>query len=199
MEHTNTPIISGQLIKRIAKDYPLKTERFFLHDLTEADASDIWLNWLTDSVTQQFILASKTTKNLSTLKAYIAQRLNLDSVRFFGIFDSSDGKHIGNIKYEPINITNRYAVMGVLIGDSRYRGKGVFPEVYKSTSNYIYNTYKIESVFLSVDSSNTSAIKSYVKADFIKTMLHPFGECHSEIVMMHNLGSLQNNHKNSWS
>ena len=175
---------SYKFSKRISKDYPLKTERFFLRDLTKADASNTWLDWLSDSVARQFISASTTTANLSALKVYIAERLNLDKVRFFGIFDSINGKHIGNIKYEPIDITNNYAIMGVLIGDSQYRGKGVFPEIYKCSSRYIYDTYPIDSIFLGVDSSNISAIRSYEKAGFITTMRHPLGNSHSGIVML---------------
>lgn len=176
-----------EVCQRITNSYPLKTERFFLRDLIEADASRTWLSWLNDSVAQQFISASTTPTNLSKLKAYIAARLNLDSVRFFGIFDSKDGKHIGNIKYEPIDIRNGYAVMGVLIGDSRFRGKGVFPEIYRCSSGYIYNTYQLKSIFLGVDRSNISAIKSYEKVGFATITQHPLGDGHSGIVMRHTL------------
>ena len=188
---------SHRFIKRISKDYPLKTERFFLRDLTEADASNTWLDWLSDSVAKQFISASTTTANLSALKVYITERLNLDNVRFFGIFDSINGKHIGNIKYEPIDITNNYAIMGVLIGDSQYRGKGVFPEIYKCSSRYIYDTYPVDSIFLGVDSSNISAIKSYEKVGFITTMRHPLGDSHSGIVMLDTSNQLNSRFKHS--
>jgi [ribosomal protein S5]-alanine N-acetyltransferase len=188
--HTHTQHESRQVSKRVSRDCPLKTERFFLCDLTEADATNTWLNWLSDSVAQQFILASTTTTNLSSLKAYIAERSNLDTVRFFGVFDSLDGSHIGNIKYEPIDTANRYAVMGVLIGDSRYRGKGAFPEIYKCSSRYIRDTYPVESIFLGVDSSNIFAIKSYEKAGFIATTQHPLGDSHSGIVMQDTLNQL---------
>jgi RimJ/RimL family protein N-acetyltransferase len=188
---------SRKFIKRISKDCPLKTERFFLRDLTEADASNAWLDWLSTSVAKQFILATTKTANFSSLKVYISERMNLDNVRFFGIFDSLNGKHIGNIKYEPIDITNSYAIMGVLIGDSRYKGEGVFPEIYKCSSRYIYDTYSIDSIFLGVDSSNISAIKSFEKVGFIRTMRHPLGDNYSETVMLDTSNKLRHSPKNS--
>jgi len=159
-----------------------------LRDLIESDASHTWLSWFSDSVARQFIFASTTTRNLSELKAYIAERGNLDTGRFFGIFDSLDGKHIGNIKYEPIDIRNSYAIMDVLICDPRYRGKGVFPKIYKCSSEYIYDTYRLKSIFLGVDPSNISALKSYKKAGFVTTLQYPLDVSQSgRVIMRHTL------------
>ena len=46
---------------------------------------------------------------------------------FFGIF--FNGKHIGNLKFENIYLNSKNAVWGILIGDKKYRGKGIGNQV----------------------------------------------------------------------
>ena len=86
----------------------------------------------------------------------------------FGIFDINNNKHIGNIKYEPIDYENRTARMGILIGDECYRGKGVAVEVINVSTNWLYKKYGIRKVFLRVEISNKAAINAYKKAGFLK-------------------------------
>jgi RimJ/RimL family protein N-acetyltransferase len=169
---------------RITETNSLNSKRFILRDLSCYDANEIYLSWFKDEITSKFILASKTTFDLADLKNYIRKRTNLDSVRFFGIFDKVQKKHIGNIKYEPINFSMSYAIMGVLIGEPSFRGIGVFREVYSISAQYIRKTYNIKKIFLGVDKKNLAAIKSYEKSGFVITNDHPMGEGRSGILMM---------------
>lgn len=176
---------------RITKLNLIKTERFDLRDLTEMDASIEYLSWLSDPNTKRFISAAKKTQNLAELKNFIRERTDSDFVRFFGIFERATNKHIGNIKYEPIDTKLRYAIMGVLIGDPLFRGVGVFGEVYPATSRYIRDTYNLSNIFLGVDYHNSAAIKSYEKVGFLETERHPLNKIHSRIVMVHSLQPVQ--------
>jgi len=93
-------------------------------------------------------------------------RIGRPDVCFLGIFDKTTSRHIGNIKYEPIQVEKKYAVMGVLIGDARWRGQGVFSEVFEASALWLYENKNITKFELGVDKTNISAIRSYEKAGF---------------------------------
>jgi RimJ/RimL family protein N-acetyltransferase len=122
---------------------------------------------MNDSVVMKFIESSSKTKSKNDLINYLNTRINKDSVRFFGIFSRETRQHIGNIKYEPIDFKNGYAVMGVLIGDKLFRGDAVFGEVYSVSSQYIVEAYGVNKIYAGVDSSNLSAIRAYEKNGFV--------------------------------
>jgi ribosomal-protein-alanine N-acetyltransferase len=183
----NQQMNSKEISRRISARDPIRTERFDVRDLTEADASKEYLSWLDESKPNQFILSAGSIQTIETLRGFLRARINSDDVRFFGIFERKTKKHIGNIKYEPINLTKGFTVMGVLIGNPLYRGLGVFGEVYLATAGYLEITYGIKKIFLGVDSQNRSAIKSYEKAGFVRTNTHPLVSTSGGIVMVHAL------------
>ena len=56
--------------------------------------------------------------------------------------------------------------MGILIGDKKWKGKGVGFEVLKSSFNYLYLNYKISKIYLGVEKNNLAAIGLYKKLGF---------------------------------
>ena len=52
---------------------------------------------------------------------------------FLGVFEKVTNKHIGNIKYDPIDSESKVAVMRILIGDPEWRGRGVAEEVLSAS------------------------------------------------------------------
>lgn len=144
----------------------IETKRFFLRPITEDDVTLEYLGWLTESTTKKYISASKNTESLAQLKSYVRMRIGRPDVCFLGIFDKTTSRHIGNIKYEPVQVEKKYAVMGVLIGDAQWRGRGVFSEVFEASARWLYENKSITRFELGVDKTNISAIRSYEKAGF---------------------------------
>jgi RimJ/RimL family protein N-acetyltransferase len=153
--------------QRLTLEFPLSSPRFYLRDLTLADVSDVYLAWMNDSIAMQFIESSSETRTINNLINYLENRINKDNVRFFGIFCKKTNLHIGNIKYEPIDFEDSYAIMGVLIGDKLFRGVGAFGEVYSTSSRYIAHSYGIKTIYAGVDRNNISAIQAYKKNGFV--------------------------------
>ena len=75
-------------------------------------------------------------------------------------------QHIGNIKYEPIDYKGKTAVLGILIGDSDWRGKGVAIEVIKASAHYLAERYGVTTIFLGVNQNNKAAVSAYQKVGF---------------------------------
>ena len=151
----------------------IRTERLILRSLTENDVGDDYLNWFNNTETAKNIKYSEGL-NIEKLKAYVAERQDQDDALLLGIFLKNNNKHVGNIKYEPINFFEKYAVMGILIGDIACRGKGIAPEAIKSSSSWLRDNFGISCISLSVGFGNDRAIRAYEKIGFKKDMDAPF-------------------------
>ena len=145
----------------------IKSERFLQRTLTDRDATIEYLNWLNEDVVKQFITYAKQSRSLEELRHYIAEKNNHKSTVFLGIFLKNNGKHIGNIKYEPVDCLNKFAVMGILIGDEEWRGKGVGPEVIQASAKWLQQERGIKQIVLGVNVENENAISSYQKIGFV--------------------------------
>lgn len=142
------------------------TNRFLLRELTVKDASERYLDWLSEPEARKWIVAASSAQRLSDLRGYILDRIGRSDVLFLGIFEKNEGIHIGNIKYEPVDSVLGYAVMGVLIGDPIYRGKGVAVEVLLASAKWLALHRQIREILLGVDKENEAAIRAYQKIGF---------------------------------
>lgn len=142
------------------------TERFILRPLTVNDVGEDYVGWLSDNKTSQYITAKL---NLAELRQYVAERSGREDILFLGIFLKESKFHIGNIKFEPIEFELGYAIMGILIGESDWRGKGVAKEVIYASACWLKKNRNIKDIILGVNRSNNSAVHAYKKIGFVET------------------------------
>ena len=141
------------------------TNRFILRPLQLGDVSERYANWLIDPTSNKYITARLS---IDDLRKYVKERITKHDILFLGIFDKLSGLHIGNIKYEPINSNLAYAVMGILIGEPEWRGKGVAHEVISSTAYWLRKNRNVHQIILGVSRYNLAAIKAYQKVGFVE-------------------------------
>ena len=137
-----------------------------MRPLTKADVTDRYLGWLADTSTTRFIETASGISGWHALESYVAERSNRGDILFLGIFNAVNGEHIGNIKYEPIDLIQKYAVMGIMIGQSEWRGKGVAAEVIKSTAMWLKSELALEEIILGVEKNNIHGIRAYENCGF---------------------------------
>ena len=143
----------------------IPTNRFVLRPLRVDDVNERYANWLSDQATSQYITAKL---NLADLRQYVHECSAREDVMFLGIFEKETGLHIGNIKYEPVNTELGYAIMGILIGDPDWRGKGVAAEVLLASAEWLSKCRNIKQIVLGVSRTNIAAIRAYQKVGFIE-------------------------------
>ena len=98
----------------------ITTPRFLLKPLTIVDVSQRYLSWLNLKTSAYIEYTWKGDSSIEELKNFVSERENRQDVLFLGIF-TKRAKHIGNIKYEPIDSKSKSALMGILIGDNDWR------------------------------------------------------------------------------
>lgn len=152
----------------------LETERLILRGLRVSDASRAYLSWLAQPRSRRYIVTAGETSNLAQLRAYIARKRRRKDTIFLAILDKASGRHIGNLKYEPVDTKSGHAMLGVLIGDPDWQGKGVATEAIRASSAALHEQLGIERVFLGLSRSNLRASRAYRKAGFRSVARTPF-------------------------
>lgn len=144
----------------------LATPRFNVRTLKPSDVGEAYVAWFDDPAVQQFIAWRPTEDPLTDLQRFVTGHDARADSLLLGIFDA-EGLHVANLKYEPIDLRRRTAVLGVLIGDAAWRGKGLFGEVFSVTAELLHRRFGIERVLLGVDDGNSAALSAYERAGFI--------------------------------
>jgi len=161
--------MTGNMQKLYIEDYLVKkitinTKRFLLKSLQVEDVSEKYVGWIRESAKEGFILYDKA--NLSLLKNYVEDINSKQDILFLGIYLKDSGEHIGNIKYEPIDIENKYSIMGILVGERDWRSKSVASEVILATANFLKENLGIRYIYLGVNKGNIAAVKTFKKVGF---------------------------------
>ena len=144
----------------------IKSERCYLRKLSVSDDLTSYLYWMQTPSNNPFILSAALGYDLNQLKNFINTCNNRSDVELFGVFTNKDNLHIGNIKFDEINLLNKSATFGILIGDKNFRGKGFAREAIIASVSWLKDNYEIETIKLGVDHENISALNLYLKLGF---------------------------------
>ena len=167
----------------------IESNHYYLRSLSALDNLDNYLFWMSNPSNNKFIISSRTNYTFNELLEFIDGCNKSDQALLLGIFLKTSNVHIGNIKYDNIDILSKKAFMGILIGDMKYRGRGIAKEVIQITVNWLNKNLGIENFLLGVDQDNDIALKLYRKLGFKEiSKIQPNG-----IKMMVNLNNYSKN------
>jgi RimJ/RimL family protein N-acetyltransferase len=144
----------------------IRTERTELRPIAEADVGPRYLGWFSDAETVRFIESARNPQSLESLRAFIRARADRPDIWFLGIFSREGGGLIGTIKVEPIDIESGVAVMGILIGEAKWRGVGLAGEVISAVARELGSRLGIRHLDLGVHPENARALRAYERIGF---------------------------------
>ena len=149
------------------KNVEISLKDFTLRTLDLSDDLQNYLYWMSHPENNEYILSAKKSYSLTELQDFIESCNLIPNIILLGIFDPKNHVHIGNIKYENIYLTNKSAEMGILIGEKKYRGKGIAKNVIEGSTKWIKVNLSLQTIFLGVDQNHSAAIRMYSKIGFI--------------------------------
>jgi spore coat polysaccharide biosynthesis protein SpsF len=157
----------GYLISLVedAKKTGIVGERIILKSLSDDDATPEYCGWLNDPEINKFLVTKDTT--IDQLKEYIRSKRENKSSLFFGIFLKENRKHIGNIKLDPINYSEKEATIGILIGDRDSWSRGYCTEAVTLVKKYMFTKKIVNTIRLGVIAGNIPAVHCYQKSGFL--------------------------------
>lgn len=143
----------------------INTERLILLPLAMEHCSEEYLNWLNDPEVYKF-LETRGNQNMEMLKDFIENQIK-NKVAIWAITLKSNGKHIGNIKIDPINFKHGFGEYGILMGEKNEWGKGYAKEASIGVIDYFFNEINLRKITLGVVKQNAQAVALYEKLGFV--------------------------------
>jgi ribosomal-protein-alanine N-acetyltransferase len=144
----------------------IKPERCYLPKLSVNDGLTSHLYWMPTPSNDSFILSTALSYELYQLKNFINTCNNRSDVYLFGVFRIKGSVHIANVKFNEINLLNKSATFGILIGDKNFGSEGFAREAIIASVLWLKDYYDIETIKLGVNHENISALNLYLKMGF---------------------------------
>ena len=126
----------------------IKSKRCYLRKLSVNNDLNSYLYWIQIPSNNPFMLSAALSYDLNQLKNFINTCNNRSDVNLFGVFTNKDSINIENIKFDEINLLNKSARFGILIGDKNFRGKGFAKEAIIASVLWLKDNYDIETIKL---------------------------------------------------
>jgi RimJ/RimL family protein N-acetyltransferase len=142
----------NEFLKRI------KTKRLLITPFSEKHLTPRYVDWLNDPELMRYSEQRHRMHTFESCKLYWHSFYNTPNM-LWAIEETTNGLgHIGNIN-TYINIHNKIADMGVLIGEADARGYGYGYEAFKGVSEYLFKKTEIRKITAGTVSVNSSMIK----------------------------------------
>ena len=154
----------------------LESERLIYRPLSSAHASQEYVDWMNDPATGKYII-SAGAYTLQRLKEFLSE-VEKKQILFWAIHLKDNGKHIGNIKIDPVSEKHGLCEYGIMMGDSKEWGKGYAKEASIAIIDYCFNTLHLRKMTLGVVEDNTVAVQLYKKLGFVTEGIYKKHEFH---------------------
>lgn len=143
----------------------LISERLILEPLGLSFLSEYYLSWLNDAETALY-LDTPRGQNQQDLKEYLTLVENRP-ILFWAITLRESGRHIGNIKIDPVDTFHRYGEYGILIGAKDVWGNGFAKEASEAVIRFCFESLLLRRITLGVVKDNVAAVKLYEHLGFV--------------------------------
>ncbi len=149
----------------------LKGKDIYLRNIKVSDVNKVYLSWMNDQKTTQYLESRFQKWTTKKLKEYIKEVNKNPDYVFLAIVLIKNNKHIGNIKIGPINRYHKLGDIGIMIGDKASWGKGYGPQAIKLITRLAFSKLKLNKVTAGIYSNNIGSFKAFSKAGFRKAAL----------------------------
>ena len=148
----------------------IKGKNFYLKNFEKNLINKNYLSWFNQSKNYKYIVNSSNNMSIKKLKNYVNKNLKNKKILFLSIFSKKENLHIGNVRL-LFNL-NKSVNFSIIIGDRKYRNKGLGSEVLNTCINYIFRQFKLNSINAEVIFNNKAAVKIYEKCDFYVSKIY---------------------------
>lgn len=141
----------------------LKGEKVILRLVTQADATS-FVTWINDPQISQY-LSRAFPVDMKSERKWIDSLYPSENNIVFAV-ETVEGRLIGTMGLHKINLIDRTASTGAMIGDVSYHGKGYGTEAKMLLLEYAFNTLNLRKINSEVISFNERSIKYSLKCGY---------------------------------
>lgn len=142
----------------------IKGKRIYLRLINKNDISQKWCDWINNNEINRYLETKHIT--IEKLNEYAENKIKDDAVLFFGIFLNESSEHIGNIKLESIDLKNKKAIEGILIGEKKCWNKGFAPEAIMLLNDYAFDKLDLEEIYIGINEGSKESLDLHKRLGF---------------------------------
>jgi len=125
----------------------------------------LYQRWMNDFETTRFLEIQPRPMSLEQETAWYEDASSGDGI-IFTIYELASGRPIGNCDIQNLNLRNRRAEVGIVIGEGELRGKGYGTEAMQLLADYAFNALNLHSLMLWTYEFNVAGQRCYAKVGF---------------------------------
>jgi RimJ/RimL family protein N-acetyltransferase/ubiquinone/menaquinone biosynthesis C-methylase UbiE len=149
-------------------DKSILGEKIILRNITMADCTEIYMNWLNDIDVNRYLESRLSIQTLESIKNLVSNVLETENSYMFAIIHKASNEHIGNVKIGPIHSVYKNTFIGYIIGDKNYWGKGFASEAVYLATKFCFDVLELHKINAGVIARNIRSIRVLDKLGFKK-------------------------------
>lgn len=130
------------------------------------DLIPLYHAWITNLSANRFLLASAASMTLDQEIEWFESVIKQKNLSIYTIYELPEYRPIGNVDLHGIDIGNRTAELGILIGEADARGRGLGTEAVRLMCDIGFHVLDLHSIWLLTFGWNIAGQKAYAKAGF---------------------------------
>lgn len=124
---------------------------FYLRPLLVEDLQGPWWAWFNDELVTRFQSKGYRPNTPEAQAQYLQSVVRSNNDVVLAIVDMASNRHIGNVGLHQIDHLQRTAVLGIVIGEAEFRGRGIGRRAWNAITDYGFiklNLHKISATFI---------------------------------------------------
>ena len=139
--------------------------------LTELDVgnAETIRAWLNDPEVHRYLVVGHVPITREQEQRYYAAQSESSTSYSFEIHVADDGRYIGNVGLQGVDLVNRHAEVGVAIGDKSAWGKGYGGDAIATCLKFAFLTLGLHRVSIRAHEDHERALNLYRRLGFVET------------------------------
>lgn len=125
----------------------------------------LYQRWMNDFETTRFLDFQPRPMTLEQETGWYESAATGDGI-IFTIYELATGRPIGNCDIQNLDVRNRRAQLGILIGEPEARGKGYGTEAMRLLADFAFTVLNLHSLMLWTYEYNIAGQRCYAKVGF---------------------------------
>lgn len=148
------------------KNVFIQCDGFYLRGLESTDLAGHWYDWFNDSEITRFQNKGYIPNTLQAQTSYFEALQKSDHDVVFAIIDDVSDSHVGNVGLHGIDRLHRTAMLGIVIGEREYMGRGWGKQAWVAITKYAFEVINLHKVSATVFDGNDRSLKCALAAGY---------------------------------
>jgi len=152
----------------------IEGKTFYLRAIEKEDLTGNMAKWANDSEVTEFMVMGSVPGSGSIYCSWDSPDLEFERLQkskhdvIFAIVDKKKDEVIGIVGLYEINWLARHAELRIVIGEKKYWGKGLGPDVTAAIVKYGFEKLNLHKIHLGCNASDKRANRCYEKVGFVR-------------------------------